>query len=300
MIARRRQRAAAACGGQLVEDDGLLDEVTFLIEYPTVFAGRFDERFLELPRDVIVAAMKGHQRYFAVESGDGKLLPHFLCVANAPPDHHDVIREGNERVLESRLDDAEFYWAEDTEDPLASKVERLRRRRVAGGPGLALREDRAARVARRRPSPGSSRPTALDTAVRAARLAKADLVTEMVKDGKEFTELQGIMGREYALESNEPQAVAAAIYEHYLPRFAGDALPKGAAGTILSIADKIDSIVGCFSVGFDTDWLSGSICPATSGHRTRQNNRRGRTAAFAERADRGGGARLRRGRRRPR
>ena len=248
MIARETSRVAAACGGRLVEDPELLEEVTFLTEWPTVYAGHFDKRFLKLPRDVVVAAMKGHQRYFAVESEEGMLLPHFLCVVNAPQDHHDIIRKGNERVLESRLDDAEFYWLEDTGSSLESKVERLKDVVWLEGVGSLYEkterlESLAAYVAR------AVAPDALDTAVRAARLAKADLVTEMVRDGKEFTELQGIMGREYALKSCEPPEVASAIYEHYLPRFAGDVLPKAPAGTILSIADKIDSIVGCFSVG---------------------------------------------------
>jgi glycyl-tRNA synthetase beta chain len=192
--------------------------------------------------------MKGHQRYFAVESEDGALLPHFLCVVNAPQDHHDIIREGNEKVLESRLDDAEFYWIEDTKGSLESKVEYLKDVVWLEGVGSLYEKTGRIEVLAGYVA-GVVAPDASDTAVRAARLAKADLVTEMVRDGKEFTELQGIMGREYALESSEPPEVAAAIYEHYLPRFAGDALPASAAGTILSIADKIDSIVGCFSVG---------------------------------------------------
>ena len=256
--------ARTECGGRLVEDEGLLDEVTFLVECPTVFAGRFDEGFLELPRDVIVAAMKGHQRYFAVESGDESagerpLLPFFLCIANAPGDradgvvnaphdHIDLIRGGNERVLESRLDDAAFYWTEDTRTPLASKVESLGD--VVWLEGLGSLLDKTVRIEKL-----SARIAAWlrsgegDAAARAARLSKADLVTEMVRDGKEFTELQGTMGRLYALASGEPEAVASAIHEHYLPRFAGDALPRTEAGTILSIADRIDSIVGCFSAG---------------------------------------------------
>jgi glycyl-tRNA synthetase beta chain len=248
LIAREAARAAKERGGRLVEDDGLLDEVTFLTEYPTVYAGSFDDRFLELPRDVIVAAMKGHQRYFAVESEDGALMPFFLCVVNGPKDFHDIIREGNERVLESRLDDAAFYWHEDTKTSLAEKVDDLRNVVWLEGVGSlfekAERLERLAAFVAEQVAPGE-----VETAVRAARLAKADLVTEMVRDGKEFTELQGIMGREYAMASNEPTGVAVAIYEHYLPKFAGDSLPSSDAGTILSIADKIDSIVGCFSVG---------------------------------------------------
>ncbi len=248
-IAKALERTATAkCGGRAVADEELLDEVTFLVEYPTIFVGRFDERFLELPRDVVVAAMKGHQRYFAVESDDGSLLPNFLCVANAPPDHIAAIRGGNERVLESRLDDAAFYWVEDTRTPLSDKVEALRNVVWLEGLGsLFDKTERLERLARllaeRLGSPEG------DVAARAARLAKADLVTEMVRDGKEFTELQGTMGREYAAASGEPSAVGTAIYEHYLPRFAGDDLPSTDAGTIVSIADRADSIVGCFSAG---------------------------------------------------
>lgn len=240
--------AEAECGGRCVADDGLLDEVTHLVEYPTVFAGRFDKRFLDLPRDVVVAAMKGHQRYFAVESADGRLLPHFLSVSNTPPDYIDIIREGNERVLESRLDDAAFYWAEDTRVPLEAKVDSLRN--VVWLEGLGSLLDKTERIVKLSEWIATRLGEADRSATaRAALLAKVDLVTEMVKDGKEFTELQGTMGREYALASGEPQSVAVAIYEHYLPRFAGDDLPTTRIGTILSIADKIDSIVGCFSAG---------------------------------------------------
>jgi glycyl-tRNA synthetase beta chain len=248
-IARGLEEVARAeCGGRYVADDELLGEVTHLVEYPTVFAGRFDERFLQLPRDVVVAAMKGHQRYFAVESKDGGLLPYFLCVSNTPPDHVDVIREGNERVLESRLDDALFYWAEDTRIPLDGKVDSLRN--VVWLEGLGSLHDKTERIVRLSEWIAARLgETDRSATARAARLAKVDLVTEMVKDGKEFTELQGTMGREYALASGEPQSVAVAIYEHYLPRFAGDDLPATRIGTILSIADKIDSIVGCFSAG---------------------------------------------------
>ncbi|MCK4409885.1 MAG: glycine--tRNA ligase subunit beta, partial [Candidatus Eisenbacteria sp.] len=183
IIAEQALRIAGECGGRLVEDTELLDEVTFLTEYPTICAGRLDERFLELPRDVVVAAMKSHQRYFAVESVGGTLLPHFLCVVNAPKENHDIIREGNERVLESRLDDAEFYWQEDTGSSLESKVERLKDVVWLEGVGSLHEkterlESLAGYVAR------VVAPDALDTAVRAARLAKADLVTEMVRDGK--------------------------------------------------------------------------------------------------------------------
>ncbi len=247
-ILEETQRVAGECGGRLVVNESLLDEVTYLVEYPTVFAGRFADRFLELPRDVIVVAMKSHQRYFAVEDEDGKLLPNFLCVANVPAESHDAVREGNERVLVSRLDDAAFYWHEDTRANLEDKVESLKSVVWLEGLGsLYEKTERLERLARMIGERISSSET--DTAVRAARLAKADLVTEMVKDGKEFTELQGVMGREYALASGENAPVAAAIHEHYMPRFAGDDLPSSEAGVILSIADRLDSIVGCFSAG---------------------------------------------------
>ena len=240
--------AAARCGGRAVGDEELLQEVTFLVEHPTVFAGRFSERFLELPRDVVVAAMKGHQRYFAVETDEGVLLPHFLCVANAPPDFMDGIRTGNERVLESRLDDAAFYWEEDTRTKLADKVQSLGDVVWLEGLGSLLdKTERLEALAGWLAGTMDARDT--EVVSRAARLAKADLVTEMVRDGKEFTELQGTMGREYAAASGEPDDVGMAIYEHYLPRFASDDLPSTEAGTILSIADRVDSIVGCFSGG---------------------------------------------------
>jgi glycyl-tRNA synthetase beta chain len=252
--ARRRtileaaERAAAASGGRLVKDDALLEEVTFLVEVPTAFEGAFDERFLTLPRDVIVAAMKGHQRYFAVESPAGKLLPFFLCATNTTAEHIETIRRGHERVLESRLDDAEFYWREDTKTTLEAKVESLAN--VVWLEGLGSLYDKTLRLVRLTGFLSKwFRPSERDAALRAARLAKADLVTEMVKDGKEFTELQGTMGREYAAASGESPAVATAIYEHYLPRFAGDDLPSTDAGIMLSIADRTDSIVGCFSAG---------------------------------------------------
>ncbi len=247
-ILAEAERVAGECGGRLVTNESLLDEVTYLVEYPTVFAGRFSERFLELPRDVIVVAMKSHQRYFAVEDERGQLLPYFLCVANVPAESHDAVREGNERVLVSRLDDAAFYWHEDTKSKLADKVESLRN--VVWLEGLGTLYEKTERLEALSRVIGERLGSAgTETAVRASRLAKADLVTEMVKDGKEFTELQGVMGREYALASGEDAAVAAAIHEHYMPRFAGDGLPESDAGVILSIADRLDSIVGCFSAG---------------------------------------------------
>jgi glycyl-tRNA synthetase beta chain len=198
--------------------------------------------------------MKAHQRYFTVEDAGGKLLPGFLSVVNLPAgdaERDATVRAGNERVLAARLEDAEFYWREDQRTPLREKVPLLDRvvwQEALGTVGEKVRriEALAGEIAR---AAGMDAP-ALETVRRAAPLTKADLVTDMIQDGKEFTKLQGFMGREYARASGEPEAVAEAIFEHYLPRFAGDRVPASPAGAALSIADKLDTIVGCTGVGF--------------------------------------------------
>ncbi len=244
--------AARDAGGRLVPDPDLLDQVAFLVETPGALAGSFDARYLNLPREVVETAMKQHQRYFSVEDAEGRLAPRFLSVVNVPADDAArlaIVRAGNERVLAARLEDAEFYWEEDQKTPLRAKVPLLDR--VVWQEKLGTVGEKAKRIER----------LALETLVQdpngrtanlvreAAPLLKADLVTEMIQDGKEFTKLQGFIGREYANRSGEPTEVAQAIYEHYLPRFAGDSLPLTPTGTVLSVADKMDTIVGCFGVG---------------------------------------------------
>lgn len=256
-IAAALEAAAREAGGRLVPDDDLLDQVTYLVETPGALAGSFDPRYLDLPREVIVTAMKEHQRYFAVEDDAGRLLPRFLSVVNVPRDDAEriaTVRAGNERVLAARLEDAEFYWAEDQKTPLRDKVPLLDR--VVWQEKLGTVGGKARRIERLALAMVADAETTgrVDLAVRdvvasAAPLLKADLVTEMIQDGKEFTRLQGFMGREYARRSGEPPEVAEAIFEHYLPRFAGDRLPETPAGVVLSIADKVDTIVGCFGVG---------------------------------------------------
>ncbi len=250
-IASALESAARGAGGRLVADDELLDQVTFLVETPAVLVGSFDERYNALPPEVIVTAMKEHQRYFSIKAATGKLCPKFLSVVNLPADDTarlDVVRAGNERVLAARLEDAEFYWEEDQKTSLRAKVPLLDR--VVWQEKLGTVGEKAKRIERlaQQLAKGSF-ASAASVAMQAAPLLKADLVTDMIQDGKEFTKLQGFMGREYAFRSGESREVADAIFEHYLPRFSGDQLPASLPGAILSVADKLDTIVGCFGIG---------------------------------------------------
>lgn len=241
-------RAAKEAGGTLVHDPELVEEVSYLVETPSVFFAGFDPEFLALPAPVITTAMREHQRYFALHDGSGKLLPRFLCVANSSPAAVDAVRNGNQRVLRARLDDARFYWNEDLKTTLEQKTPRLGSVVWLEGFGSLLDKSRRleAIVAVLARNDGADVQA---TAARAARLAKADLVTEMIKDGKQFAMLQGVMGREYAMRNGEPDAVGVALEEQYRPRFAGDGLPKSAAGAYLAIADRIDTLVGVWAAG---------------------------------------------------
>ncbi len=232
----------------------LVEEVTDLVEGPEVMEGGFDERYLSLPRAVIEAAMTDHQRYFPIIRADGRVLPRFAFVANRPKDRAATIREGNERVLRARLEDATFYFHEDRKRMLPVRVPALRgivfqeklgtmldktNRLVALVEALG---ELAEELGRRVPLPGGA---AAKAARRAAELSKTDLTTELVK---EFPELQGTIGAEYA-RTCEDEAVAVAIREHYLPRFAGDELPASPAGTVLALADRLDNLCGFFAIG---------------------------------------------------
>jgi len=248
LIETQLEEAAARARGVLVRDPELVEEVSYLVETPSVIESTFDEEFLELPAPVIVTAMRDHQRYFALRDASGRLLPRFLCVANSAPESAAQVREGNQRVLRARLDDARFYWKEDLKTTLEEKVPRLASIVWLEGFGTVLDKSRrtgtlaaelAARIA----------PEARATADRAALLAKADLVTEMIKDGKQFAALQGVMGREYARRNGEKDEVAQAILEQYLPRFAGDELPQSDAGSVLAIADRLDTLAGVWAAG---------------------------------------------------
>ena len=247
-ITRQLERAALEAGGRLVPDAELVEEVSYLVEAPSVFLGSFDEEFLELPPPVITTAMRDHQRYFAVHGPGGELLPRFLCVANSAPEAVDQVMNGNRRVLRARLDDARFYWNEDLKTPLEAKVPQLAR--VVWLEGFGSLEDKTKRIAALvRELVASADASVRDTALRAAHLSKADLITEMIKGGKQFTSLQGVIGREYARRSGEPEGVAQAIEEQYLPRFAGDELPRSEAGAYVAIADRVDTLVGVWATG---------------------------------------------------
>ncbi|MGH7430001.1 MAG: glycine--tRNA ligase subunit beta, partial [Candidatus Methylomirabilaceae bacterium] len=245
LVVKLAQEAAAKVGGKPVLDDDLVESVTYLVEFPNVVCGGFQREYLSLPRDVIMTPMRKHQRYFPVVDKAGQLLPHFIAISNMQARDMEVIREGNERVLRARLKDADFFFKEDRKIPLADRVPKL------GGiifqERLGTMLDKVERLQQLVAYLcGRIAPELTDDAQRAAQLCKADLVTTMVK---EFPNLQGTMGREYARLSGESPAVAHAIEEHYLPRFAGDRLPESLCGAIVGLADRIDSICGCFGIG---------------------------------------------------
>jgi glycyl-tRNA synthetase beta chain len=230
-----------------LEEDGLVDEVTNLVEFPVVVEGSFDESYLVLPAEVIKSAMMDHQRYFPVESGKGRLAARFVTVTNRGPEHAAGIREGNERVLAARLADAAFFLKEDRKLSLADRVEDLAGIVYQEKLGTYLaRVERLEKLAAFLADVIGLSAEEKTACTRAARLCKCDLTTEMVG---EFPNLQGIVGREYALRDGETPVVAAALEEHYLPAFAGDRLPASAVGKVLALAEKCDTIVGCFAAG---------------------------------------------------
>lgn len=250
MICEQITETAKACGGTAEITPDLLEEVLYLVEYPTALSGSFEEKYLALPAEAVITPMRDHQRYFPVKAADGRLLPAFITVRNGGKAHLDVVAHGNERVLRARLADAQFFFDEDRKKSLAEHREKLKT--VVFQRGLGSMYEKTERLMAlttaivEEMAAGDADDAALADARRAAELSKADLVTGMVT---EFTELQGIMGREYALLDGEDPAVACAIDEQYMPRFAGDELPQTPLGVALSAADKIDNIVGTFSQG---------------------------------------------------
>ncbi len=278
MILKQMRELAQKAGGVLIEDPSLLDEVAGLVEYPVVIMGRFDEGFLSMPEEVVINAMREHQRYFGLKSPNGRLLPAFITVANTPGDI-DTIRRGNERVLRARLNDARFYFEKDKKISPIERVEELKGvvfqarlgtsyQKVERFTRLALFLAESLGVAE---PPGERPPVEeflterFNPAVlkgrgfsekqlnyivtgRASMLAKSDLTSGMVG---EFPALQGIMGREYARLHGEAPPVYNAIYEHYLPQHAGDRLPSTHVASIVGIADRLDTVVGCFAVGVE-------------------------------------------------
>ena len=244
MVREGVEAAARQVGGFIVDGESLYDEVASLVEWPVPIVGAFDEIYLELPREVVISTLTGHQRYFPVADDSDKLLPYFVTVANLESQDPEQVIEGNERVIRPRLADAAFFWDSDRKKTLAERTAGLRD--VVYQAELGSLFERSERIARI----GAWLAQALDgdeaTVTRAAALAKCDLLSGMVG---EFPDLQGIMGRYYALSDGEPEAVASAIAEHYLPRFAGDDLPASEAGQILALAEKTDALAGVFSLG---------------------------------------------------
>ena len=247
LISKQLHDMAASKNASIVWDDDLLEEINYLVEWPTALCGGFEESYLTLPDVAIITPMKDHQRYFPLVDQDGKLLPMFLTVRNGSDHSIEVVQAGNERVLRARLDDAKFFFNEDRKKPLIDRQDGLTK--IVFQEGLGNLADKTERLLKLGRVFGEECGLHEDTAVvleRATELAKTDLTTGMVT---EFTELQGVMGKEYALLDGESPEVAEAIFEQYLPRFAGDVLPQTEAGKVLSIIDKVDNIVATFSRG---------------------------------------------------
>ena len=235
---------ANTLGGEAIVDDELLNEVTALVEWPVAISGRFDEAFLEVPSEALISSMQDHQKYFPVVDAEGKLLPHFITVANLISTDPAQIQAGNERVIRPRLADAAFFWNQDRKQPLEERADRLRSMVFQKQLGTLFdKKERISELAGRIAKLIGDQP---EYAERAAQLCKCDLLTNMVN---EFPELQGIMGRYYATHDGEADAVATAIEEHYLPRFAGDDLPATTTGQAVALADRLDSMVGIFATG---------------------------------------------------
>ena len=247
LISKQLHDIADSKNASIVWDDDLLEEINYLVEWPTALCGGFEESYLALPDAAIITPMKDHQRYFPLVDQDGKLLPMFLTVRNGSDHSIEVVQAGNERVLRARLDDAKFFFNEDRKKPLIDRQDGLTK--IVFQEGLGNLADKTERLLKLGRVFGEECGLHEDAAVvleRATELAKTDLTTGMVT---EFTELQGVMGKEYALLDGESEEVAEAIFEQYLPRFAGDVLPQTEAGKVLSIIDKVDNIVATFSRG---------------------------------------------------
>jgi len=236
---RRIEDGIAALGVRLKADAALLETLTYLTEFPTPIVGDFDPQFLELPEEVLITVMRHHQKYFSVADPNGHLAARFVAVMNTNADPQGLVRRGNERVLRARFDDARFFWQSDQRKKLADRVADLAHVTFQAKLGTYL--EKTERVAALVKELGGD-----ENAIRAALLAKCDLTTELVK---EFTELQGVVGGLYARTQGDPEAVWQAIYDHYKPESMEDAIPRNHAGRLVSLADKLDTLRGCFRVG---------------------------------------------------
>ncbi|UNC92992.1 glycine--tRNA ligase subunit beta [Candidatus Contubernalis alkaliaceticus] len=246
LIREQAEKAARNLGGTVHLDEELLEEVNYLVEYPQAVVGEFSSDYLEIPKEVLITSMQSHQRYFPVV-GEKGLMPNFITISNAREDLKGNIKMGNERVLRARLADARFFYSEDQKTSPEQYVEKLESVLFQEGLGTMLEKTwRLTQISQYMADCLGLEAEDKKTSARIAHLCKYDLLTNMVY---EFPEVQGIMGREYALLSGETQEVSHGIYEHYLPRFAGDDLPESLTGSLVSIADKLDNIVGCFGIG---------------------------------------------------
>jgi len=236
--------AGEALGGSARIDAGLLDEVTALVEWPVAITGSFDSRFLDVPAEALVSSMQDHQKFFPVLQSDGKLMPNFITVANIISKDPEQVRSGNERVIRPRLEDAAFFWNQDRKQTLASRIPQLDT--MTFQQKLGSLGDKQKRVAAIAASIATTLGIDPQHVQRAAALSKCDLLTSMVF---EFPELQGVMGRYYALHDGEAREVASALNEQYQPRFAGDTLPVTTTGQVLAIAERLDTLAGIFAIG---------------------------------------------------
>jgi glycyl-tRNA synthetase beta chain len=248
------EKSASEVNGIVHKDDELMETVTYIVEYPVAIVGSFDSSYLELPKELLITVMKSHQKFFSLEDEKGDLIPYFITISNTQSDNNDTVRVGAERVIRARLEDARFYYEEDRKKALKERVDELRK--VTFQEKLGSIYDKVKRMADIADSLGKeiNYPHPKDIQ-QACFLSKADLVTGVVR---EFPELQGYMGLNYALSSGESYEVSTAVYEHYMPRFAGDLVPGSDLGALVSLADKIDTIVCFFSIGLIP---SGSVDP---------------------------------------
>jgi len=230
--------------GTAVIDEALLDEVTAMVEWPVAVMGHFDETFLDVPMECLISSMKSHQKYFHMLDSNGKLMPNFITVSNIDSSNLDTVRKGNERVIRPRLADAEFFWQQDKKQRLDTHLESLKK--IVFQKKLGSVHDKSERIAALAKTITNSVNADSSAAIRAAQLCKCDLMSEMVN---EFPDLQGVMGRYYANTDGESDNVAQAIEDHYRPRFAGDDLPTDIIGQAVSIADKLDTLVGLYAIG---------------------------------------------------
>jgi glycyl-tRNA synthetase beta chain len=239
-------RESASCGGHLLEDPELLETVVNLNEAPSVVRGEFEKRFLELPKEILVTVMREHQKYFSVVDDAGELMPVFLAVVNTQEEGKDEIRSGHERVLRARLDDAAFFWETDRKTDLKRREEMLKH--VVFQEKLGTYFDKTERVLELLPriAEAIGKPECIGHLEKAGHIFKCDLITEMVK---EFTDLQGIVGGLYARAEGYPEGVWKAIYEQYAPKSADAASPASETGAVLAMADRLDTVCGCFTIG---------------------------------------------------